>query len=339
MKAIRWLICIVLIASFLSAQVSNEDESPIDKIKQLDANMLKAYTDPLMTAIGVALGTGFFHSAYSHDVFGFDIGLRYMRIGIPASARYFNGKAVACSLANGDLVYYEVDVDSISTIFGPGEATWVQTTGNAIAIPPVFPGGFDVTSLPFVMPQINVGLPIGLELAFGYLPLAFTFPLNIKSNLYFLRLGGKLSINKVPLLNRISFPCAIAIGGFYQRARLASESGRSRITLTMWNLRFLASKRFETKYIVDFEPFLSAGIERTKFNFHYDFKYTIPDTINDIPEDRIEVIKEIDTDFYSKNQYRAVIGITLYVGRIYFHYDYNIVTYKAHNIMLGITIR
>lgn len=339
MKAIRWLICIVLIASFLSAQESDEDESLVDKIKQLDANMLEAYTEPLMTAFGVALGTGFFHSAYSHDVFGFDIGLRYMRVGIPASSRYFSGKAVACSLANGNLVYYEVDVDNISTIFGPGEATWVQTPGNAIAIPPVFPGGFDVTSLPFIMPQINVGFPIGLELAFGYLPLAFTFPLSIETNLYLLRLGGKLGINKVPLLNRISFPCAIAIAGFYQRARISPERGTGRTTLTMWNFQFLASKRFETKYIVDFEPFLSAGVERTKFNYHYYFKYTIPDTINDIPEDRIEVIKEIDIDFYGKNHYRAIIGLTLYVGPIYFHYDYNIVTYKAHNIMLGITIR
>jgi hypothetical protein len=335
MKLLTCLLSILLI-SFSFAQ--DDDESAIDKIRQLGGNNLAAYAEPLMEGFGVALGTGIFHTAYTHDILGFDIGMRLMMVGIPNSSRYFTGTAVACSLADGELVCYDVELDSLSTIFGPSGATWVDTEGNAVAIPPVFPGGLDVTRLPFVMPQVSVGLPIGLEFALGYLPLSFTFPLNQESKLRFYRIGGKWSINKAPPSKNIPFPLAIAIGGLYQRGRLEAERGGS-VTMTAWNLQLLISKRMKLKYFIDYEPYAAIGVEGTKFNYNYTFEYSIPDTINDIPEDRIEVIELLDIDYRLPNRFRTVLGMTLYFGPVYLHYDYNIVTYKTHNLMLGITIR
>ena len=323
---------------FLFGQ-GEQNGSLIDRLRQLDRSNLKAYVEPLMTGFGVALGTGIFYTANTNDVLEFDIGLRYMRIGIPSSSRYFAATAVACSLANGQLDCYDVVVEDVSTIFGPGEVTWVATSGNALAIPPVFPGGLDVTSLPFVMPQISVGLPLGLELGFGYIPLGVTFPLDQESNLYFLRFGGKLSFNKLFLREGSQFPLALALGAFYQKGRMKGEREAASVSISLWNFQILASKRYSTGSPLDVEPFLAAGIEGAKYSFRYDFHKVIPDTIGGVPTDSIIVIEPIDVDFYQDNRFRAIVGVTFYFGRIYIHYDYNATTYKAHNMMLGLIIR
>ena len=338
MRVLLLFVCTMVVIQLASAQTA-ENSSLIDRIRQLDGNNLRAYTDPLMTSLGVALGTGIFYTASTHDVLGFDVSFRYMRVGIPSSARYFTATAVACSLANGQLDCYDVVVEDASTIFGPGEVTWVPTSGNTLAVPPVFPGGLDVTSLPFVMPQINVGLPFGLQLSLGYIPLAITFPLNQESRLFFFRVGGKLGFNKLPFLKKFNFPCALAFGGFYQRGGLRSENDVSAVTVSLWNVQFLASRRFSLKAWPDVEPFLAGGIEGAKFNFRYDFQKVLPDTIAGVPTDSIIVIEPIDIDYRLQNRLRAIIGATFYLGPIYIHYDYNILTYKAHNLMLGISIR
>ena len=328
----------VSMMQFLFGQ-GEQNGSLIDRIKQLDRSNLQAYAEPLMTGFGIALGTGIFYSASSHDVLEFDVGFRYMQVGIPSSARYFTATAVACSLADGELDCYDVVVEEASTIFGPGEATWVPTSGNAVAVPPVFPGGLNVTSVPFVMPQINVGFPFGLELSFGYLPLALTFPLDLEKSIYFLRVGGKLSINEFFLLRGVSFPCALALGGFYQKGRIKDERETGSVSIALWNFQIMASRRYSTRLPFDVEPFLAGGIEGTRYNFRYDFQKVIPDTIGGVPTDSILVIEPVDVEFHQQNRLRAIAGLTFYIGPIYLHYDYNIVTYNTHNMMFGIKIR
>jgi|GEM_PF-585305 len=337
MREYTLAICIFLTAGLSSAQDTNG--SIIDRIKQLDDINLRAYSEPLMIGLGVALGTGIFYTARSHDVFGFDFGLRVMQVRIPSSARYFSAGAVACSLANGQLDYYDIQVENVSTIFGPSEITWVPRPANARVNPRLFPGGLDVKTLPFVMPQLNVGFPFGLELGFGYLPLAMTFPLDREKNIRFIRLGAKLGFNKLPYLNRIDFPIDLAIGGFYQIGHVQGDDQVATMTMTLWNLQILASKRIGTAWLLAIEPFLAGGIEGTRYNFRYDFQKVLPDTIGGVPTDSIIVIEPIDIDYYQQNRFRAMIGMSLYVGPIFFHYDYNIVTYRTHNLMMGMTIR
>ncbi len=338
MKKCVWAICIFLVINLSFAQ-NNADGSILRRIAQLSSSNLRAYVDPLMTSLGVALGTGIFYTARSHDAFGFDFGLRVMQVRIPSSTRYFDATVVACSLANGELDCYDIVVENVSTIFGPEEVTVVPTSGNALAIPPVFPGGLDVHSLPFVMPQINIGFPFGLELGFGYLPLQMTFPLDQEKDLSFVRFGGKLGFNKLPYLNKVNLPVDLAIGGFYQRGRLKSENEAATVTMTLWNLQVLASKRIGPGWWFGVEPFLAGGIEGTRFNFRYEFQKILPDTIGGVPTDSIIVIEPININYYQQNRFRAMVGMTLYLGPIYLHYDYNLVTYKTHNLMVGVTIR
>uniref|UniRef100_A0A7V0Z4H3 Uncharacterized protein n=1 Tax=candidate division WOR-3 bacterium TaxID=2052148 RepID=A0A7V0Z4H3_UNCW3 len=91
--------------------------------------MLEGYTQPLITSFGTGISTGIFHSARSHSLLGFDIGVRGMLIQIPEMGKYFDAKVLTCSLANDNLDYDSLELDSVSTIFGPKERTIVPVKG------------------------------------------------------------------------------------------------------------------------------------------------------------------------------------------------------------------
>lgn len=320
----KCLICVMLLFSLHWAQ---ELEPLAERLEKMSRELLEGYTQPLITAFGTGISTGLFHSAYSHDFLGFDLGVRAMYIRIPNSARYFTGTALICSLAADSLVFRTIELDSLSTIFGPGNATVVPTSKNTVGIPPSIPGGFDVSYVPLVLPQLNIGLFRGAELAIRYIP--FTYK---GSRVKFLGLGFKQELTR--LLGLKSAPVAIAVGGAHQEFGIKDSLGNQVVNSKTWNLQFLISRR-----IAVFEPFLGVGLERTKVFFPYEFTYEIPDTISGIPTDRKSVTEEINVELLGQNEYRAIVGFTLRIGMLCLHYDYNVLPYSTHNAMLGLSIR
>ncbi len=318
----KYIISIIILFSILWAQ-----EPLAEKIERLSKGLLIGYTQPLVTAFGTGISTGLFHSAYSHDFLGFDLGVRLMYIRIPNTARFFKGKAVVYSLAGDTLVCDSVELDSISTIFGPKQHTTVTTRKNAIGIPPSIPGGFDLAYVPLVLPQLNVGLFRGSELAIRYIPSTFK-----GSKVRFLGLGFKQELTR--LLGLKSVPVAIAIGGAYQAFGVKDSLGNQIVNARTWNLQFIISKR-----IAVFEPFIGTGFEGTKVSFPYEFTYEILDTTGVIPTDLIQVIEDINVELHSQNEYRAMAGFTLRIGFFYIHYDYNILPYATHNAIFGLSYR
>ena len=298
-----------------------------ERLEQMSRELLEGYTQPLITAFGTGISTGLFHSAYSHDFLGFDLGVRAIYIQIPNSARYFKGTALICSLAVDSLIFRTIELDSLSTVFGPGNTTIVPTSKNSVGIPPTIPGGFDVSYVPLVLPQLNVGLFRGAELAIRYIP--FTYK---GSRVMFLGLGFKQELTR--LFGLKSAPVALAVGGAYQDFGIEDSLGNQVVDSHTWNLQLLISKRISA-----FEPFLGAGLERTKVRFPYEFTYEIPDTISGIPTDRISVTEKINVELLGQNEYRLIVGFTLNLGVLYVHYDYNILPYYTHNAIVGLSVR
>lgn len=300
-----------------------------DRISNINEDLLESYIQPLINAFGTGVSTGLFHSAYSHDVLGFDIGVRFMSIHIPEAAKYFDGIALICSLALDSLVYYEVPLESVSTVFGPNQEIIIPVHGYAVSIPTSIPTGFELSSAPLIMPQVNIGLVFGMELAVRYVP--FTFE---GTRMNFIGVGAKQELNKFPLLKPIPLPIAFAIGAAYQRFDIENRDRMVIAKTSTWNLQVLASKK-----IGPLEPMLGIGIERTRAYFNYVFEYELPDTINGIPYERITVQQEVSLHLESQNRYRAIAGCTLRLGSLYVHYDYNITPYSTHNVSMGISVR
>ncbi len=320
----KYLSLVIVMVSLHWAQV---DEPLAEKIEKMSRELVEGYTQPLITAFGTGISTGLFHSAYSHDFLGFDLGVRGILVQVPNSARYFSGKALICSYNGQGLVCDTIEFDSLSTVFGPKNTTVVPTTRNAVGIPPSIPGGFDVSYVPLVVPQLNVGFFRGSEIAVRYMP--FTYK---GSRVKFFGLGFKQELTR--LLGLKLTPVAIALGGAYQEFGIKNSLGEQVVNSKTWNLQFLISKR-----IAVFEPFLGVGLERTKVFFPYEFNYELPDTINGVPTGRMSITEEINVELVSQNEYRAIVGFTFRIGFFYLHYDYNILPYSTHNGIFGVSIR
>lgn len=328
LKYMKAIICLVIVfTTVVSAQTLQERLA--ERILRMNETLLESYTQPLVNAFGTGVSTGLFHSAYSHEFLGFDIGMRLMYINIPEAAKFFNGTALLCSLTLDSLVYYEVALESLSTIFGPEQEISIPIQGNAISIPSSIPAGFDLTRAPLIMPQVNIGLIFGAEIAVRYVP--FTFK---GSRMNFIGVGFKQELNKFPLFKQVPLPIALAIGGAYQRFNIEDQNRTIIANSETWNLQFLASKR-----LGPLEPLVGYGIETTRADFNYVFEYEIPDTISGIPYERITVQQEISMRLKSQSRHRTTIGCSLRLGFVYLHYDYNITPYSTHNGTVGLTFR
>jgi hypothetical protein len=306
---------------------AQDEEALAERIKRLGEGLLRGYMQPLVTAFGSGISSGLFHSAYSHDPLGFDLGVRGVFVTIPNSARYFSGKAMICSLTIDGLGYDSVDVYNMSTVFGPAESTMVPVSRNAVAIPPVVPGGFDMSYVPLAVPQLNIGLIAGSEIALRYLPFRFH-----GSAMNFLGIGFKQEITKLPGISAVPMPLAIAVGAAYQAFYIDDELGEQVVNSRTWSVQVLISKRLAV-----FEPFAGVGIEETKVYFPYEFEYDVPDPNN--PGDLLTITEEINVEMYGENEYRAMLGFSLRLGFMLLHYDYNIMPYATHNAMIALSVR
>jgi len=325
MKITKFL-SIFLFFSLLCGQQNYE--ALAEKIKKVSQNLLEGYTQPLITSFGTGISTGIFHSARSHSLLGFDIGVRGMLIQIPEMGKYFDAKVLTCSLANNNLYYDSLTLDSVSTIFGPKERTIVPVSGNQVGIPPYIPGGFNLSVVPLAIPQLNVGLIFGSEICIRYAP--FTFK---GSKVEFLGLGLKQNINSLPFMKIVPLPVDIAIGGAIQDFGIKDSTGYKIVASHTWNLQMIVSKN-----LIVFEPMAGFGFEGTKVHFTYEFEYEIPDTLN--PGYKIKMKKDVDVELIAQNSYRAVLGATFKLGIFFLHYDYNFVPhYQTHNLIAGFTVR
>ncbi|MBE0433653.1 hypothetical protein IBX73_09350, partial [candidate division WOR-3 bacterium] len=189
--------------------------------------------------------------------------------------------------------------------------------------------GFELSSAPLIMPQLNVGLLFGAELAVRYIP--FTFE---GTRMNFFGIGIKQELNKFPLFKPIPLPVAIALGAAYQRFNIENRDRMVLANSSTWNLQALVSKR-----IGPIEPMLGFGVENTRVHFDYTFAYEIPDTISGIPYERITVQQEVSVALTSQGRYRTIVGCTLMLGLLHIHYNYNIAPYATHNASLGFSFR
>ena len=326
------IIC-VLLCSVLILSAQSLEEHIAETILRMNEDLVKGYAQPLINCFSTGISTGLFHSAYSHDFLEFEIGLSMMYIDIPDDAKFFDGYALLCSLALDTLSYYleyyQVQIESLSTVFGPGGEFEVPIQGNAISIPTSIPAGFDRSFAPLIMPQVNVGLFFGLEAALRYVPFRFQ-----GSRMDFFGVGLKQEINKFPLFTSIPLPVALAIGGAYQQFDLRTADQSVIAKSRTWNFQMLASKR-----VGPFEPLVGFGIENTYARFNYVFEYEIPDTISGIPNEYINVQQNIAASMRNQHRYRTTVGCTLYMGSLFLHYDYNITPYRTHNAIVGVSFR
>ncbi len=298
--------------------------NPIELIAGVGEDLLEDYSRPLIESYGVAMGTGWYHSAHAHRTLGFDFGLRFMGILIPGDAKTFTARVKACSVTTtGEIDTFYVDVEGASTIFGPTGSQPVEVPGQyAAGIPPELPGGLGLGFMPFVLPQLSVGLPLGLEVTARYIPWPFK-----GRTVTFLGFGLKEELTR--WIKKM--PVNIAVQGFYQQFTIEDVIGS----------RTYGANLHVSKSLLLFAPYAGVGFDKTATDIEYTFQARYPSGVGPGGLEYDEVDIPVDAS-YSLANIRGTLGVALKFGLVLVTADYsrNFSTgYNAVNVGAGIAMR
>lgn len=149
---------------------SSADSSGGSLFEQMGEDILKPYVSPLVTSIGIGMGSGLFHRADAHKILGFDFSIKTMWIPIPKNAKTHTYRVMKLSVDTAtqamDTTYVNIEG---STILGDSEVV-VPVAPNETAIPDKIPGGINFPGVPFAAPQLNLGMPFGTEVMLRWIP-------------------------------------------------------------------------------------------------------------------------------------------------------------------------
>jgi len=283
----------------------------IDMITQMTEDNLKGYTQPLITSFGEATGSGLYHSAATHGLLGFDIGLKAMWVPIPESAKTFVAKVMVLH----DTSFLYETTATTATVFGKtGQDPVTVPPGSNATIPPAFPGGLNVPGFPFLMPQLSVGLIKGTEVMVRYFQISYK-----EADIQIFGAGLKIGLNK--LLNLKLLPVDVAVQGAYQVFNIDTI-----IKSSTFSANVHASKTF-----LILTPYIGLGYENTKMNFKYTFSYQLPgQQPTPVP---------VKVSLTGENHFRAVVGMSLKLAILLIHADYNLSRYPSFSGGLGFSLR
>ncbi len=195
------------------------------------------------------------------------------------------------------------------TVVGSQKAVYVDgESGTRFA----FPGGFDLDSFDFAVPQLRIGSFYGTE-ALVRFALLYTGDSGELGSFNLYGLGIRHSVSQY-LGN---FPVDMAVGAFWQRFAMGeNERGDDLVKAEAFTVGLQVSKRFSW-----FEPY--AGISYDDFNM--DLSY-----VGDTEEDNI------DMSLDSGDHYRGTLGATINIAFLAAHGEYNIGGQDAYAIGLAL---
>lgn len=238
------------------------------------------YMQPFATALGTAINSGLYHTAKIHGIPGFDFGIRAMVVSVPTEG----------------LTYTSTFETETSTVFG-----------ELVSLDQSLPGGLDISTVFFAVPQVTIGLFMGTEINIRYLP-----EIEISSDIGSIDLTGfgiSHSIDQyipapLPLLPQLS------VGYMRQEFNVGDILSS---THTAFNIRLSKSVPLITAYV-------GAQIESTDM----DLTYTLAGTTTDV---------NVSLDGDNSFRYTGGLRVTVFpfVG---VNVDYSAGEYNAINIGL-----
>jgi hypothetical protein len=167
MKKLILLIC----AGFLfTSAFSQNDVVEFLKGGKADANALvKAYLDPYAMALGDGLNNGWYNSAATHKLFGFDLSINASAIQIPSNGTTFDLNAIGLTkLTLADPTKSIAPTVAGKDVEGP-RLLLKDNTGSTI-VSFNTPNGLDLNIVPVPMVQIGFGLLPHTDIIGRYVP-------------------------------------------------------------------------------------------------------------------------------------------------------------------------
>lgn len=283
MKKIFYTLVVLAVTLPLSAGVYEN----LSSFHKMDAS---GYVKPFVTAAGTSLNSGLYHRARVHGPLMFSFSVNTSIVPIPSSDKRFNVR------------YDDLDIET-ATVFGKSGAE-----AHGIR----FPDGFNFDYTVLLIPQVNLGLPLGNELMLRYLP-SYSLKKDF-GKVEFWGLGVKHSIDQyIPL-----FPIDWSVQLAYQHLSLGDNIDLSNIALNTH-----ASKNIPILPLTVYGGF---GFEETELDSKYIWEFE-------------EIEEEFRLKVKGDNNFRVSAGVRWTVlPFIFVNADVSLAKYNVFNLGLGFSL-
>ncbi|RPI05184.1 MAG: hypothetical protein EHM64_07430 [Ignavibacteriae bacterium] len=343
------LVCLLALgAGLMTAQDLQQ------QLSKLGHDAAVGYITPILSGWGNDLNSGIYYSADLHDVLGFDIGVKFAMSQVTDADKTFSLTMPATMTMNAsDLGYtgfpsgttitlhstgpdpnYPASVTA-NTAVGAKEEVLVKTLGgfgelkNGSVTTPVpvpagrtilpLPPGYDwgKTGVPLPMPQLNVGLPFGIEFMLRYIPTVS----NDAGKFSYMGFGLRYNIDQwIPFC-----PVDIAVHFMTQKMNFKSKADADIFSATGTAYGFEASKKL---FIVT----LYGGFQLENSTL----------TLNDFQGYNPEIGQSVTIPGFEvkgSNKSRITVGARLLLLIVNVHAEYSIAKNPVITLGAGISIR
>ncbi|MFQ6613908.1 MAG: DUF6588 family protein [Fidelibacterota bacterium] len=347
----------------LMAPVTGQDLQ--STLESLAKNNAEGYLGPAVTAFGMGVNSGTFHTARPHKMLGFDVTLNVAATAITDAGQTYdfyippadvnipidvNGTNYSVTLNLDDV--YESDRTS-STLFGDNTSNAItvdeNTASDAIYSSLASQTGLSQTQLQALIPSSTItGLlsayvptintPKGFNLpAFPMVmpQVSVGLPMSIELTL---RGFPKAKLGDMGELSFIGFGGKIGLNQFIPIPNLVLPRitvGYYMTTLTMGDI-ITANNSIATLQVSKSIPFLTVygglGLESSSMDVSYDYQYMDPATGSTSNEN-------VSFTLDGKNTFRTIVGVRLKLAIISINADYNVGEFNTFNIGVGLTLR
>ena len=332
----RKLILMVFLAVSALGLKAQDDLDELIQGSVADADyLLEGYAAPLMRVIGYGLNQGWYNTAATHKVAGFDLTITGSPVYFPSSDLYYqvdNSKLKSLELVSPAPTG---GIGSVPSIFGPDNAPIYRNknTGLSFSGPP----GLDIKStfgsyIPIPMVQLGFGLPKGFELKMRFIPKT-----NVGDNgdVNMLGLGVMHDIKQyIPGIKNLPFDLSAFVGFTKFKLDVGLDSSkpdqRAVFETNSTTIQGLISKKIA---VLTVYGAVGYNIAKTNMSMlgNYEFENPSP-----APPTVVKDPVKIDV---AANGMRATVGARLKLAVFTFHADYTLQKYKVLTVGFGISVR
>ena len=344
--AMAFICMLILAGSFARAQDLQQ------QLSKLGSNAAVGYATPLLSGIGNDLNSGIYYSADLHDILGFDLGVKFatskitdadksFTLDLPTQLAYtytknniqyatiytsnqFKGNVagspgkLTTATAVGDKKGGVVTSTTDNTAFSSNGSPDIVPAGTAIF---EMPGGFDLGKLgvPLAMPQLDLGLPFGLEFMLRYIP---TTSAGDAGKFNYMGFGLRYSIDQwIPLC-----PVDLAVHFMTQKLTFKSSSDQDIFTGKATAYGVEVSKKL-------FILTLYGGFQMESSTL------TLADYIYAGADPTLQGVTINGFEVKGSDKSRFTVGARLLLLFINVHADYSFATNSVLTLGAGITLR
>lgn len=324
MKTLNILLCAFILALSVNGLAFSQDDLG-KQISKVAGNNAVNYLTPMLSGLGADLNSGFYHSADLHDVLGFDLGLKVGAALMKDDEKTFDFimpdtlydqlTGLRFTAANGD---YDKVIKGSPTAVGDESGIPVKLKKGAGQTIYTTPPGFNLKAVPLVVPQVAIGLPLGLEVIGRFIP---SISLGDAGKVNFLGFGLRHDIDQyIPL-----FPIDVSIHFVTQKLTLSDKNDKKLMTASATAYGMEISKKLAVLTLYG-----GYQIERSNWDIE-------PYSFNDPSVGSPVTVAGFSIEGKNKSRFHA--GIRLLLVFLNVHADYSFSTHPVATLGAGITFR